>query len=93
MSRVRFACILAAMHGWLLSAALAADAPAPATRASSVTPSTAGPQTFETAEKAADALIDAAEKFDVTSLIRIVGPQGEDLVLTGEYAQDRERAQ
>ena len=38
-------------------------------------------------------MIDAAEKFDVTSLIRIVGPQGEDLVLTGEYAQDRERAQ
>jgi hypothetical protein len=34
----------------------------------------------------------AAEKFDVTSLIRIMGPQGEDLVLTGEYAQDRERA-
>ncbi|HEX8782982.1 MAG TPA: DUF2950 domain-containing protein, partial [Steroidobacteraceae bacterium] len=76
----------------LLSAALAADAPAPATRTSSVTAGTAGPQTFETAEKAADALIDAAEKFDVTSLIRIVGPQGEDLVLTGEYAQDRERS-
>jgi hypothetical protein len=75
----------------MLSAALAADAPTPATKTTSVTP--AGPQTFETAEKAADALIDAAEKFDVSSLIRIVGPQGEDLVLTGEYAQDRERAQ
>jgi hypothetical protein len=77
----------------MLSAALAADAPAPATKTTSVTPGAGGPQTFETAEKAADALIDAAEKFDVTSLIRIVGPQGEDLVLTGEYAQDRERAQ
>jgi hypothetical protein len=88
MSRVRFACVLAAMLGSLLSAALAADAPAPASK----TPGAAGPQTFDTAQKAADALIDAAEKFDVTSLIRIVGAQGEDLVLTGEYAQDRERA-
>ena len=93
MSRVRFACILGAMLGGQLSAAIAADAPATATKATNVTPAAAGPQTFETAEKAADALIDAAEKFDVTSLIRIVGPQGEDLVLTGEYAQDRERAQ
>jgi len=81
------------MLGGLLSAAIAADAPATATKSTNVTPAAKGPQTFESAEKAADALIDAAEKFDVTSLIRIVGPQGEDLVLTGEYAQDRERAQ
>ena len=93
MSRVRFACILGALLGGQLSAAIAADAQATATKATSVTPAAKGPQTFESAEKAADALIDAAEKFDVTSLIRIVGPQGEDLVLTGEYAQDRERAQ
>jgi hypothetical protein len=77
------------MLAGLLSVAIAADAPATATKGANAT----GPQTFQTAEKAADALIDAAEKFDVTSLIRIVGPQGEDLVLTGEYAQDRERAQ
>jgi hypothetical protein len=81
------------MLGGPLSAAIAADAPATATKATNVTPAAKGPQTFESAEKAADALIDAAEKFDVTSLIRIVGPQGEDLVLTGEYAQDRERSQ
>src|SRR5262249_57998380 len=77
----------------LLSAATAGDARATATKATSVTPAAAGPQTFESAEKAGDALIDAAEKFDVSSLISIVGPKGEDLVLTGEYAQDRERAQ
>ena len=93
MSGVRFACILGAMLGGLLSAALAADAPPPAAKTTSATARATGPQTFETAEKAADALIDAAGKFDVTSLIRIVGPQGEDLVLTGEYAQDRERSQ
>ena len=86
------ACIMSAMLGAVLIAAMAAQA-APATKSTSVTPHAAGPQTFDSAEKAADALVDAAEKFDVTSLIRIVGPQGEDLILTGEYAQDRERAQ
>ena len=93
MSRVRFACILGMMLGGLLGAAMAADAPAPANKATTATPAAAGPQTFDSAEKAADALVDAAETFNVTSLIRIVGPQGEDLVLTGEYAQDRERAE
>ena len=93
MSGVRFACILGVMLGGLLSAAIAADAPAPAKKATTAAPATAGPQTFESAEKAADALVEAAEKFNVTSLIRLVGSQGEDLVLTGEYAQDRERAQ
>jgi len=93
MSAFRFPCILAVMLGGLLSVAIAADAPAPATNATPATPGVAGPQTFDSAEKAADALIDAAEKFNVTALIRIVGPKGEDLVLTGEYAQDRERAQ
>ena len=93
MSGVRFACILGVMLGGLLSAAIAADAPAPAKKATTAAPATAGPQTFESAEKAADALVEAAEKFNVTSLIRLVGSQGEDLVLTGEYAQDRERAE
>lgn len=83
-----------------LSAALAAVAivamaaePTPATKPASATSGAKGPETFETPEKAADALINAAEKFNVTKLIGIVGPKGEDLVLTGEYAQDRERAQ
>jgi Protein of unknown function (DUF2950) len=83
-----FSAILAAVA----AAAMAAQ-PTPATKPASVTPGAAGPEKFDSAEKAGDALIDAAEKFDVTSLIRIVGSQGEDLVLTGEYAQDRERAQ
>jgi hypothetical protein len=93
MSGVRFAGILGAILAGLLSTASAAE---PATQAASSTgakPGSTGPQTFESAQKAADAMVDAAEKFDVTSLLRIVGPQGEDLVLTGEYAQDRERSQ
>lgn len=83
-----FTAVLAAVA----AAAMAAE-PVPATKPAGVTPAASGPEKFDSAEKAGDALIAAAEKFDVTSLIRIVGPQGEDLVLTGEYAQDRERAQ
>jgi hypothetical protein len=83
-----FIAVLAAVA----AAAMAAE-PTPATKPASATPSAAGPEKFDSAEKAGDALVSAAEKFDVDSLIRIVGPQGEDLVLTGEYAQDRERAQ
>jgi len=76
-------------------AAEPAATPAKATsaKAAAAKPAAAAAQTFESAEKAGDALVDAAEKFDVSSLLRIVGPQGEDLILTGEYAQDRERSQ
>jgi hypothetical protein len=55
--------------------------------------SVAGAETFASPEQAAAAMVDAAEKFDVPSLLKIVGRDGQDVVLTGEYAQDRERAQ
>ena len=47
---------------------------------------------FATAQQAADALVDAAEDFDVTALEQIFGRSGNDLVFLGEYEQDRERA-
>jgi len=98
MSGVRISCVLGVILGGLLSSVMAAEpaaTPAKATSAKATAgkPAAAAAQTFESAEKAGDALVDAAEKFDVTSLLRIVGPQGEDLILTGEYAQDRERSQ
>ena len=98
MSGVRISCVLGLILGGLLSSVMAVEpaaAPAKATSAKATAgkPAAAAAQTFESAEKAGDALVDAAEKFDVTSLLRIVGPQGEDLILTGEYAQDRERSQ
>jgi hypothetical protein len=49
-------------------------------------------KTFASPKQAADALINAAEKFDEQELIAIFGTQGEDVVLTGEMPQDRERA-
>lgn len=47
---------------------------------------------FETPQKAADALVDAATKFDETALAEIFGPDGDDVVFTGELPQDRKRA-
>jgi DUF2950 family protein len=97
MNRFKIICIVGALAGVLGGAALAAEPPASASStaggASTAAPQVAGQQTFQTPEKAGDALVDAAERFDVRSLMRIMGPKGEDLVLTGEYAQDRERSQ
>ena len=47
---------------------------------------------FNTPQQAADELVDAAQKFDVHVLEEIFGPDGDDIVLSGEYPQDRQRA-
>jgi hypothetical protein len=52
----------------------------------------AGARSFGTAQQGADALVDAAEKFDVDALTQIFGPGGEDIVFSGEFAQDRKHA-
>ena len=59
-----------------------------------VTPPSAGvsAKMFNTPQQAADELVDAAEKFDVRALEEIFGPAGDDIVLSGEYPQDRQRA-
>jgi hypothetical protein len=48
---------------------------------------------FSTADQAADALIDAAEKYDEAVLKEILGPDSYDIIHTGEPARDREVAQ
>ena len=52
----------------------------------------AGAKTFDTPEQAADALVAAAEKFDEGVLEAIFGPGSDDIYLSGEYPQDRQRA-
>lgn len=47
---------------------------------------------FPTAEEAANALVDAAEKYDETELLQILGPDSYDIIHTGEPARDREVA-
>ena len=51
-----------------------------------------GAEGFATPKEAAAALITAADKFDEPALVRIFGPQGKEIVTTGESAQDREKA-
>jgi Protein of unknown function (DUF2950) len=50
-------------------------------------------KSFATAEAAANALIEAAEKYDEAALTEILGPDSYDIIHTGEPARDREVAQ
>jgi hypothetical protein len=72
----------------LLAAQQSAAKTAPAVAAVS----TESARSFDTPQQAADMLIDAAEKFDVVALAQIFGSGGEDIVFTGEFAQDRKHA-
>jgi len=68
------------------------DATARSTPSHATTTQTTSATTFDTPQQAADALVNAAEKFDVGSLIRIVGTADSDLILTEDFVQDRQRA-
>jgi hypothetical protein len=77
-----------ALAGLLILAVSAAHLSAAKPAAAAAT----GPRAFATPNAAANALINAAGKFDVPTLEAILGPQGHDLILTGEKARDRQRA-
>ena len=47
---------------------------------------------FETPQQAADALVKAASDFNEPALAEMFGVDGMDVILTGDYAQDRQRA-
>jgi hypothetical protein len=49
-------------------------------------------KTFDSPQQAADAVIDAAGRFDVPELEQLFGPAAKGVVLTKEPAQDRQRA-
>jgi hypothetical protein len=49
-------------------------------------------KTFNTPEAAAEALVSAAEKFDVTALKEILGPDGVDLVVTDDPVLDKNQS-
>jgi hypothetical protein len=51
-----------------------------------------GVRTFNTPQQAADALVAAANSFDVVALEALFGPGVQGVVLSGESAQDRQRA-
>ena len=62
------------------------------TKAPAATTPASRTRSFDTPQQAADVLIDAADKFDVVALGQIFGPGGEDIIFSGEYAQDRQHA-
>jgi Protein of unknown function (DUF2950) len=68
----------------------AAASQVPARAASAGT--SAGARTFGSPQQAAEALVAAAELFDTGRLVELFGPSGKDIALTGEDAQDRQRA-
>jgi hypothetical protein len=49
-------------------------------------------QHFSSPDEAASALIQAAEKFDQPTLLKILGPDGKSLVMSKDTVQDRKRA-
>ena len=87
------------MKNWLGSGVVGALLLAPALSASEpaakkpAAPAAAKQRTFDTPKEAADALIAAAAVNDVPALKAILGPAGEDLVVTDDPVQDKNRAE
>ena len=69
-----------------------ASSAAQQTAAKATAATQAKPKTFDTPEQAAEALVKAAEAYDVASLNAILGPDGRTLIDTGEPARDKETA-
>jgi hypothetical protein len=66
------------------------DAPQAASRKPAA--SRSKPKTFATPQQAAEALIQAAAAYDAAGLEAILGPDGHDIIVTGEPARDKEIA-
>ena len=62
-----------------------------ASRAGAQTSPTSGGKAFATPQDAANALIEAAEKYDETALKEVLGPDSYDIIHTGEPARDSEK--
>jgi hypothetical protein len=80
LGAVVLTCVSANVLRGATPAATGGPAPAPAIKS------------FATPEQAADALVGAAERFDVGALKELFGPSIDDILLTGEPAQGRQRA-
>lgn len=78
---------------WLLLASIISIAQEQAPKPTSASDAAlARYKTFDTPQQAASALIEAAGKFDVSQLTEIFGPETQDVIFTGEFAQDRKHA-
>ena len=79
---------------WVLLFAVLSCCPALVRAQAAKTPASAQPaqRTFATPKEAAEALVKAAENFDVPALMAIFGPKGEDLVSTADPVRDKNAA-
>ena len=86
---------------WIFVAAVCACLPAPNLVAAQQAAANATPPAaasvgsavrFGTIHEAAVALIDATQRFDVSALVQIFGPEAEDILFTDEAPLDRQRA-
>src|SRR5580658_10339515 len=50
----------------------------------------AGQRTFSSPKEAAQALIDAASKNDTEALLKLFGPEGKAIVVSGDAAEDKD---
>ena len=91
-SPARVGVLGAALCACFSGEALLAQQAAPKSAATGTAALPSGIRLFETPEKAAAALIEAAETFDLAALTHIFGPDGNDIVMSGEVAQDRKHA-
>jgi hypothetical protein len=91
------ACGLVAGLLVVVSAVIAQTAQTAQTPATPATPAApkhpVAAKAFSTPQEAANALVNALEKYNLPELEKIVGPEGHDLVTTGEPARDKEMAE
>jgi len=87
--RARRVSAIAAVCLSALALVVAQQAPAKKSSAPAPAPSQ---MTFASAQAAADALIAAAGNYDPATLTKIFGPDGKDIVETGEPAREKQRA-
>ena len=92
LGRVSILCALTWAAFTPASALIAAQQSKARTVRPTIAASSAGAKLFDTPQQAADLLINAAEKFDVAALTEIFGPGGDDVIFSGEFAQDRKLA-
>ena len=89
---VAFTCFLAPVLFGEYEAIVSAHAPSAQNPTATPAPPAVEAETFTDPQQAADALIAAAGKFDQAALATIFGSTGKKVVLTGDSAQDRQRA-
>ena len=89
---VNFVILVCLSPSYLLAAEPAAPQQPQKVTVKAASPAAGAPRTFDTPQQAADVLVKAAEDFDTTALIHIFGTRGSDVVFSGEFAQDKQRA-